>query len=269
MPATASEGGAPSSAASSRDFSASFLDEVRIDFGPHELIGRYFLQADAATRDRGVRVSFAPMQRLVEINRQNPETWKPLLPHYDPDYGGVTEQNAFCLLGENGAGEVVATQAARLYDLAGSNLHELATTLRLFYPDPARMCRAGEACMISAPSAKTITGRIAFSGAAWYRPDFRGCDLSSILPRIGRAYAHAIWNTDWTVTFMAKPLVERGLPHRVGYTKIEWDVVLTNAVIGPYHGALLWMGTEEMLLDLSACLDTSAQIDAGVHKRSA
>ena len=113
-------------------------------------------------------------------------------------------------------GDIVATQAARFYDFADTNLHEEATTLRLFYPDPTRMCRPGETCTITAPSAKGITGRVAFSGAAWYRPDFRGRELSSLLPPIGRAYAHAIWNTDCTFTFIAKALVDNGAWRRAG-----------------------------------------------------
>ena len=72
-------GKTPSSAASS-----SFLDDIRIDFGPSGLLGRFFLAADAAVQERGVRLSFAPMEQLVEINRENPQSWRPLLPHYDP-----------------------------------------------------------------------------------------------------------------------------------------------------------------------------------------
>ena len=119
----------------------------------------------------------------------------------------------------------MATQAARFYDFADTNLHEEATTLRLFYPDPTRMCRPGETCTITAPSAKGITGRVAFSGAAWYRPDFRGRELSSLLPPIGRAYAHAIWDTDCTFTFIAKALVDNGAWRRAGYSNLEWNVI--------------------------------------------
>ena len=80
-------GKTPSSAASS-----SFLDDIRINFGPSGLLGRFFLAADAAVQERGVRLSFAPMEQLVEINRENPQSWRPLLPHYDPSYGGISEE---------------------------------------------------------------------------------------------------------------------------------------------------------------------------------
>ena len=257
-------GKTPSSAASS-----SFLDDIRINFGPSGLLGRFFLAADAAVQERGVRLSFAPMEQLVEINRENPQSWRPLLPHYDPSYGGISEKNAFCLIGRSHGGNIVATQAARFYDFAETNLHEEATSLRLFYPDPTRMRRPGETCTITAPSAKGIRGRVAFSGAAWYRPDFRGRELSSLLPPIGRAYAHAIWDTDCTFTFIAKALVDNGAWRQAGYSNLEWNVMLRNSAMGQYHGALVWMHTQEMLENLSAYLQRVPQVDGRVEQRRA
>lgn len=255
----------PSPAAASE----SFLDDIRVEFGSRSSIGRFFLEADAALQQRDVHLSFASMRQLVEINRLNSDTWRPILPHYDPAFWGKSQHSAFCLLGRNNTGDVVATQAARLYDLDGTNLHDMAESLQLFYPDPGRMRRAGESCAITAPSARRIVGRIAFSGAAWYRPDYRGRDLSSILPRVSRAYAHTIWNTDVTVTFIAKALVDNGAWRRAGYTNLEWDVELRNFPIGPYHGALVWMETDEMLADLSTHMPRAAQIDRGVQQRRA
>ncbi len=249
--------------------SSSFLDDIRISFGPHRLLGRFFLAADAEVQERGVHLSFAPMQQLVEINRETPASWRPLLPHYDPSYGGISEQNAFCLVGRSHAGDIVATQAGRFYDFTQTNLHAEATSLRLFYPDPERMRRSGESCTMTAPSAKRIRGRVVFSGAAWYRPDFRGRELSSVLPRIARAYAHAIWNTNCTFTFIAKALIDKGAWRRTGYSNLEWNVILRNSVMGRYHGALVWMHTREMLGDVSAYLQRATQIDRRVQQRGA
>jgi hypothetical protein len=35
------------------------------------LLGRYFLKADHAARERGVYLSLASLEELMEINRQN------------------------------------------------------------------------------------------------------------------------------------------------------------------------------------------------------
>src|SRR5215813_2931016 len=115
------------------------LSDITVEHGPVDLLGRLFLKADTAARRRGVTLSFAPMQDLMDVNRANPETWRPLLPLFDPACGGITDDNSFCILGHNAKGEVVATQAARLYDWADTSFHEEASSLRLFYAEPARL----------------------------------------------------------------------------------------------------------------------------------
>jgi hypothetical protein len=248
-----------------------FLERIRIDYGPIDLLARFFLLADSTARKLGVTLVFAPMQELVAANQKNFDSWRPLLPHYDPSYGGINSSNSFCILGLNHAGEVVATQAARLYALTDTSLFDEATSLRLFYPHPALQAREGESCTVSASAARAISGRIAFSGAAWYRPDYRGRDLVAALSRVSRAYAHAIWNTDHTVTFVAKSLVDKGFVQRCGYANVEWGVELRGFAIGPYYyGALVWIETGQMVEDLSAFMATpGSKVDVGIRKPSA
>jgi hypothetical protein len=255
----------------SLDPTGELLDRIQIDFGPIDLLGRFFLQAESAARERGVILSFAKMEDLVCINRENRDSWRPLLPHYDPSYGGITARNAFCIVGRNYTGDIVATQAARLYEWNNTTLFDEATSLRLFYPEPERMRRPGEACLVTARAARNISGPVAFSGAAWYRPDYRGRSLSAILPRISRAYAYAIWDTECTVTFIAQALVNKGLAGRCGYTNVDWAVQLNNFPIGDYYGALVWMATNQMLDDLSEFMAArrAAQVNRRVHERSA
>jgi hypothetical protein len=74
--------------------------------------------------------------------------------------------------------------------------------------------------------------------------------LATVLSRVSRAYSHAIWNTDHTVTFVAKALVEKGFVQHCGYTNAEWGVELNGFAIGPYYGALVWIDTGQMVHDL-------------------
>ena len=247
-----------------------FLEHIRIDYGPVDLLARFFLLADSTARKLDVTLVFASMQELVTANRKNSDSWRPLLPHYDPSYGGINSNNSFCILGLNHAGDVVATQAARLYALTDTSLFDEVTSLRLLYPCPDLQAREGESCAVSALAARAISGRIAFSGAAWYRPDYRGRDLVAALSRVSRAYAHAIWNTDHTVTFVSKSLVEKGFVQRCGYTNVEWGVELRGFPIGPYYGALVWIGTGQMVEDLSAFMaNPGSKVDVGIRKRRA
>jgi hypothetical protein len=269
---------APSSAVSTRyqpsnaqpDAAIPFLEGITIDHGPRPLLGRFFLLADRIAREREVLLEFSTMEELVSINKRNPSSWRPILPHYDPAYGGLHAANSFCIIGRNKLGEVVATQAARLYDWTHTTLMEEASTLRLFYPKPDLMRGSGQRCTISAPHAHAITGRVAFTGAAWYRPDYRGRSLAAVLPRIARAYAFAKWRSACNVTFIAERLVEAGLAERCGYTNVQFAVELENFAIGAYRGALVWMEAADMLDDLSSFMASNrSNVDGGVQKRRA
>jgi hypothetical protein len=237
------------------------------------LLGRFFLKADTAARRRDVQLSFAPMRELVETNRRNSGSWRPLLPLFDPASGGMTPDNSFCILGRNARGEVVATQAARLYRWHDTSFHEEARSLRLFYADPARLKRSGEEVEVTAPAARHITGRVVFAGGAWYRPDYRGRQLAQILTRISRAYAYTRWKHEYHTSIMAEDVCRGGMPERSGYSKVDWAVTLKGTVVNPggeIRCGLTWMDSSEFLdgiADFMVRFD--AQIDVGIEKRRA
>src|SRR6266487_6621180 len=95
---------------------------LKVKYGPVGLLGRFFLWADTAARDRGVTLFVASLQDLVDVNRANSETWRPLLPVFDPVLGGITPETGFVLIGRDRSGQVVATQAARVYDWSHTTL---------------------------------------------------------------------------------------------------------------------------------------------------
>jgi len=246
-------------------------DQITVGFGPAGLLGRFFLKADAAARARGVTLSLAPVQQLVETNLSHSATWRPLLPLFNPAVGGITDETGLCIIGRNAEGEIVATQGARLYDWSNSNFHEAATSLRMFYADPERQSRPGEQCRVSAPSARDIRGRVVLSGAGWYRPDHRGRLLSSILPRISRALAYTRWQSDYTIGLIAEPVVSGGMARRAGFTNVEPSVELIASPVGDrVCCALVWMQPTQLFDDLAEFLsDFDAQVDAGIHHRRA
>jgi len=249
------------------------LSDITVEHGPVDLLGRFFLKADTAARRRNVELSFAPMQDLVEANRRNGKTWRPLLPLFDPASGGITDENSFCIVGRNPQGDVVATQAARLYRWDHTSFHDEAQSLRLFYADPVRLRKADERVDVTAPAAKRITGRVVFAGGAWYRPDHRGRQLAQILTRISRAYAYTRWQHDFHTSIMAEEVCKGGMPQRSGYTKVDWEVMLRRTVVHPdgdVRCGLTWMESSEFfdgIADFLARFD--AQVDVGVDQRRA
>jgi hypothetical protein len=246
-------------------------DQITVEHGPAALLGRFFLKADGLAQTRGVSLSLASLDELMDTNRRNRATWKPLVPLFDPAVGGITPENGLAILGRNAAGEVVAAQGARFYDWSGSDLEAEFTSQRMHYADPAASARPDETCRIFAPSARRITGKVVFSGAGWYRPDYRGQLLSMILPRISRALAYTRWKSDYTISMMADGVVAGGMAKRCGYTEVEDGVELLNSPMAPKaHGFLVWMPAEQLLADLAWFLsDFTAEVDAAVEYRRA
>ena len=158
------------------------LDGITLDYGPIDLLGRFFLQADTALRARGITLNFGTLDDLVAVNRRNPDTWRPLISIFDPAFGAIHNDNSFVLLGRDRAGQVVATQAARLYAWGNTNFAKEATSLRLFYPDPSAQCLPNEKVVVTAKSAERVQGSVVFSGGVWFDPSHRGQFLTGILP---------------------------------------------------------------------------------------
>ena len=229
---------------------------LKIKYGPVDLLGRFFLWADTAARDLGVTLSFGSLQDLLEANRSNSDSWRPLVPVFDEALGGVTPETAFVLIGRNKHGEVVSTQAGRIFDWPETSLKDEAASLRMFFADPDAAFARGDRCKITTPIAEKINGRVVFSGAVWYRRDFRGKDLASVQSRIGRAYAFTRWNTDFTIGMMADGVIAGGLAERAGYTKIERSCIeLVASPLGEMRCGLGWMKSDELLADLAAMMD--------------
>ncbi|MEM9026751.1 MAG: hypothetical protein AAGC70_00110 [Pseudomonadota bacterium] len=237
------------------------LSGIAIEYGPRDLLAQFFVEADHACRARGVQLVFSTLEDLLEVNEQNSNTWLPIVPLFNPK-NGIDPATSYCILGLDPSGRVVATQAVRLYEWSSTSFAEQAANMGVFYADPARQALPGEACVVTAPSADQVRGRVAYSGGVWYHPDYRKRGLTGFMPRIARAFALARWSTDMTMTLMAEGIVKSGVAQRVGYENVEWEArFLNNALEGPRF-ALLWMDTDHLIRDLDRHLSANAaQID--------
>jgi hypothetical protein len=223
--------------------------DLEFKYGDSAVLSGFFEKAAGAIDERGIALSFEPLEFLIHINAANSKTWRPLIPLFDVRHG-IDPASAFCIVGRNAEGEVVATQAARLYNWNNTCFSREAEALRLFYANPLASRRNGEACRVTAPSAQVISGRVVFSGAGWYRPDYRKQWLSGLLPRISRALAYTRWDTDYTISIMADAVIKGGMAERCGYTNVEYEVELQNGPVGNVSCALVWMATDQLLADL-------------------
>jgi hypothetical protein len=230
---------------------APLIEQLTITHGPVDLLGRFFLLADTAARERGVTLSFGRMADLIELNEQNRDSWLPLFPTYDIRHNTIPPDEAFCVLGRDRAGKVVAAHSGRLFNLRFNDFHDLAESLHLMYENPGHSKRPGETCEVTAKAPRSIKGRVVFSGAAWYHPDYRGKQLSTIVPILSRAYAYTHWNMDYLVAMMSEGVVKGGMTLRTGYTNIDWDIRVTNSAMGDVRFAFMWMQAPQLLQDVA------------------
>ncbi len=249
------------------------ITDITVEHGPVDLLGRFFLAADTATRRRGVTLSFASFEELLEANRKNAASWKPITSMYDPRHcpRGLAADRAFCILGRNQRGEVVATHAARFFDCDEANtLYDVACSSRMFYDDPRAAIEGGERCEVSAGIARTIRGRVLINGAVWYHPDYRKRQLATIIPRISRTYAYSHWKIDYSMGLVMEGPTKGGVIESLGYPHREWDLRLYDAPNGNPRCCLAWMNSNELLADLAGFLaGFDAQVDVRVDERRA
>ncbi len=231
-------------------------DQVTLVHGPHAVLGRFLLLADRAARDRGVYLSLEDdFDALLALNEANRAHWHPLAPSFHPRCSAIDGDNGFWILGRNEDGEAVLTQVVRYYPLNDTSLADELRTLRFFYADPARHAQRGERCEVSAPTAARIRGRVVNSGGTWFRPDYRGRGLASIVPRMARAIALSRWDTDFAFSLVLRRLAEKGASRRYGFRQVEYAVDWRGSTAGEHLDfALMWIAQDDFVFDLETTM---------------
>jgi len=234
----------------------SLLDQITLQHGPHDLLGRYLILADRAARQMGVRLRLrSDFERLHEIKLKHFENTPMMSPIFDPAQSNLRIDSSFWVEGVNDAGDTISTHAARLFDWPRTTLESEARALRVHYEDPAPHLAAGESVDITAPSASRIRGRTTFAGAMWVRADYRRQGLTRIIPRISRVYAYTRWNTAFTWGFMEPRLHAGGASVAYGRYTVEDGLTVRLDFRSPFRAMLLWMAEDTMLGEIEAFID--------------
>ena len=242
------------------------LDGITVRHGPTRDLARFFLLADAASREIGVTLRLhGTLHGMIEANEAFSESWAPLVPTLDPRFSDMTPENSFWISGHDAGGRLVATQAARFLDLSRSHLDEELRSMRLLYADPSPALSKGARISVegdAAIAAARIGGRTTYSGGGWYHPDFRRRGLSSVLPRISRSLALTRWDTAYTVSLVEPILTSKGVPGRYGYSRVETGISFTNTYRGDMELHLMWMDRDYLTRDMSAYISERTGNDA-------
>lgn len=234
-----------------------FLSTLRVDHGPSDILGRFFIAADRAFAEQGVALAFTGFDDLEQANAANRDSWKPLNPTFVPTNGLVGDADSFAVLGLNGS-DVVSSVAAKLFRWHGSDLTAEASSLRFLYNDPTEMAPATASCAVTSPSACKITGRVAYAGAAWLHPILRKRNLASIQARLVRALCYARWGMHLTFGITSVGLIGTGHSERNGWRHIEPGVTFGGLESCPAEAGLVWMTSDETIEDLSLFLNEAS-----------
>lgn len=226
-------------------------DALTIKHGPRDLLARFVLQGDKLARSMGIRLrlrhdfdNFLTLNEF-EVGRGN---WYPLVDIFQPAHGGLSPENAYWISGETDDGEIVVTQAGRVYYWPETTLVEEARAM--FYGGRSNT----GPCIVKATDAAKITGVVFFGGAVWVRPDFRGLRLSRLMPRLGRAYAAARWPMDWGLSLVKPALVDKGIAAGYGYKHESRSLFFPGHQLGDLEVVLVYISREEAYEDLATFL---------------
>jgi GNAT superfamily N-acetyltransferase len=217
------------------------LDEVTVRHGPQPLIGRFLIAANREMRSRGVSLRLKrDLGELIDFNKRNRDHWYRLAPLFDPAFNEIPRDDAYWIAGYDEDGDIVAVHAARFFDWAETDLGREFASLRLWYNEPERWRMPGEICSVTSPAADAVTGRCAYLGSMWFRPDFRGRGLSRLLPRINRTIALAHWGIDFNFSFIESFVVTTGLIEQYGFSRYTPGVAFRNGPKGDMDMHVMW-----------------------------
>jgi len=201
-------------------------DALPIKHGPATLRSRYVMESDRHARDLGVRLRIRyDFEALVEINERESRpggSWYRLPIQRPPAHRSLADE-------------------ARLMFFGGRE--------------------EGQRCIVTAETAHQIGGVVFYGGALWLHPSLRRRFPPGQPGRIGRAYAAARWPVDYSISFMAPPLIEKGHAKRCGFKHASYSVFYPGSPWGDLEFGVTSLSANEAYDDFSDFL-TSDLSDA-------
>lgn len=224
-------------------------------------VSRFLRAYDDAAVQKGIKLSIGfDFNEYVSITRAIP-TKTPTYPNFRPDRSQIKPGDGYWMIGVDKNNEVVLVEAARLYDLSHSNFAEHLESLRAFYADPAKHAHPQDRCTCTAPTAKKMTGKIAYHGDFWLRGDFRGHGMPKIMAGILRGVSFAMWAPDFLCGLAARWTLDKGVLAQYGHVHHELGGSKLRLTEGDVldDDLLVWLTGQE-LRRLVDCPDKSARV---------
>lgn len=211
-------------------------------------ISRFLRIYDEAAVQKGIKLSIGfDFNEYVSITRVLP-TKKPTYPNFRPDRSPIKSGEGYWMVGIDKDNQIALVQAARLYDLSHSNFAEHLESLRAFYADPTLHAHPQDRCTCTAPTAKKITGKVAYHGDFWLRRDFRGQGIPTIMAAILRGASLAMWVPDFVCGLAERWLLDKGVLAQYGHAHYEYGGSILHLVQENIvdDDLLVWLTGEEL-----------------------
>ena len=250
-----------------------FLDSLQLQYGPTELQTRFIIKACLVAAERGVYLELGTFGELLEVNKRNQDSWRPLTTTLRADPGGAHDDAGVIVFGRNGHGDVVATQAMRLFDWRDTNFKTEAEALRFFYAEPDRHRRPNETCEVTSEGAADITGKVLLGGGIWYREDYRRIQLAEIVPRLSRACAYGTYGANEMIGIVSGENVRKNLAKKLAMRMTEGQVIMRDSPGYPdkeIRLTLVRQTPDELMDDLfNFVMDFETEVDTRVYANRA
>ena len=146
-------------------------DALTVKHGPARLLSRFVLEGDKAARQMGLRLRLRhDFGELLYLNEREVAhgNWFKLVNMYNPSYCDLAPENSYWISGENEEGDIVLTQAGRIYYWPETSLAEEAHSM--FYAGRGE----GQLCNVTAPAAGRIGGSYSAPDRIGYGRIFAG-----------------------------------------------------------------------------------------------
>lgn len=178
-------------------------------------VSRFLQVHDDAATQKGVKLSIGfDFHKYVSITRATP-TKSRTYPNFRPDRSPIMPGEGYWIMGVDKNDEVALLEAVRLYNLSDSTFAEHLQSLKAFYADPTVHAHPQDRCACLAPSAKKMTGKVAYVGDLWVRKDFRGQGVPKIVSGIVRGVSFAMWAPDFLCGLVARWRLDKGLAQHI------------------------------------------------------
>ncbi len=209
-------------------------------------IMQYISNIDSDAFAQGIQLSLeTDFQVLKKINDDVGKL--PLTPNFDPDKIDISPANGIWMKGVDVSGDVVFTQAARLYDCRDTTLALLHHSLQAFYSDPAATAEDGESCVCEAPVTHAITGDVVYHGEIWLQRDYRARGLTASLPRLMLAIILLRWAPDYVFGMTQPGICTKGVSARYGYRNMQpHGMIWTLPSAGTLDEWIVWNDAQDL-----------------------